>query len=63
MSKTVSFFSNAPPLLKPEIKDHSITFYLSIFTSEVAQFFTTIFGSIYHDREQQALFIKITGCH
>ncbi len=57
MSKTVSFFSNAPPRLHTEIKDHSIPFSLSNFTSEVAHFLTTLFGSTYHDREEWSLFL------
>ena len=34
-----------------EIKNHTIPFSLSNSTSKVAHFLTTIFGSIYHDRE------------
>ena len=35
-----------------EIKNHTLSFSLSNSTPKVAHFLTTIFGSIYHDREQ-----------
>jgi len=38
-----------------EIKNPLIPFPLSNFTSKVAHFLTTIFGSIYHDREHVGL--------
>lgn len=50
-SKTVSFFSMGLPAYT-EIKSPLIPFSLSNSTSKVAHFLTTIFGSIYHDREQ-----------
>jgi putative PIN family toxin of toxin-antitoxin system len=38
-----------------EINNHTIPFSLSNSTSKVAHFLTTIFGSIYHDREEELL--------